>query len=177
MSRPGIKNGIYTAYGIEHDEMNRPTSSFDIHKRMTYKRSKKNQTIQQQEADLLWRFGDTNANIGIIGWGSTKGVIEEAVSTLKDNGNNITAMIPRQLDPLPIKQLQTFVNQLEELLIFELSEGQFYTYLKSQIKLPEKTRVYKHPCGAPFTVNEIVNAIMENKLKWMSIPYKITKAG
>jgi len=165
ISKPGIKNGMYTAYGTEHDELSIPTSSFNIHERMSRKRLKKNQTILQQESDLLLRIGNINPRIGILAWGSTTGAVQEAVSSLLKDGYNIGAIAPRQLKPLPINQLQTWVKRLENLLIFELSEGQFYTYLKSEIILPRKTRLYARPGVNPFTVHEIIDAIMESKSK------------
>ncbi len=69
LSKPGIKNGMYTAYGIEHDELSLPTSSSNIQKRMNRKRLKKNQTILQQESDILLRLGNMNPRIGILSLG------------------------------------------------------------------------------------------------------------
>jgi len=165
ISRPGIKDGMYTAYGIEHDEMSKPASTSEIHIKMSNKRSEKMQWIQRLELDLLWQYGDENDKIGILAWGSTKGVIEEAAMVLRSKGYKIKCIVPRQLSPLPIYQLQEFVKQLKKLFIFELSEGQFHTYLKSQIILPCDTNVYKRPGVAPFTTQEIVESVMENGLR------------
>lgn len=99
ISKPGIKNGMYTAYGIEHDELSLPTSSSNVQKRMNRKRLKKNRTILQQESDFLLRIGDINPRIGILAWGSTTGAVQEAVSLLLEDGYNIGAIAPLQLKP------------------------------------------------------------------------------
>jgi len=52
------------------------------------------------------------------------------------------------------------------LLIVELADGQFYSYLKSQLALPHSTRVHKHTGAALFTVQEILDAIQEVDSLW-----------
>ncbi len=102
-------------------------------------------------------------------------LFKKLISSLLEDDYNIGTIVPRQLKPLPTNQIQSWVNHLEELIIFELSEGQFYTYLKSEIILPRKTGLFARPGVNPFTVNEIIKAIIESKLKWKSIQQKITK--
>src|SRR5512145_274437 len=158
ISSPGIKGGMYTAAGIEHDELGRPTSNTELDEKMTCKRARKIQIIRQEEAHLLWRRGDHEPDIGILAWGSTKGVVAEAVARLQQEGYKIAAIVPRQLAPLPTAALQAFINRLENLLVVELADGQFFSFLKSQLTLPPGTRVHKRTGAAPFTVREIIAA-------------------
>lgn len=166
ISAPGIKGGMYTAAGIEHDESGRPTSNAELDEKMTLKRAKKNEIILQDEANLLWRCGDHDPDIGILAWGSTKGVVQEAVLKLQAEGHKVAALVLRQLAPLPLAPVQAFLDQLEGLLIVELADGQFYSYLKSQLALPHSTRVHKRMGAALFTVQEILNAIQEVDSLW-----------
>lgn len=166
ISAPGIKGGMYTAAGIEHDETGRPTSNAELDEKMTHKRAKKNQVILQDESNLLWRCGDHDPDIGILAWGSTTGVVQEAVTKLQAEGHKVAALVLRQLAPLPVAPVQAFLDQLEGLLIVELADGQFYSYLKSQLALPHSTRVHKHTGAALFTVQEILDAIQEVDSLW-----------
>ena len=166
ISAPGLKHGMYTAAGIEHDEIGRPTSSAGLDEKMARKRARKIQTIRHEEPQLIWRCGNQEATFGILAWGSTKGVVEEAVLQLQRKGRNIAAMVVRQLAPLPSAAVQAFANQLENLLIIELSDGQFYSYLKSQVDLPANTRVYKRSGAALFTVPEIIAVIQKDSEPW-----------
>lgn len=166
ISAPGIKGGMYTAAGIEHDETGRPTSNAELDEKMTHKRAKKNQVILQEESNLLWRCGDHDPDIGILAWGSTTGVVQEAVTKLQAEGHKVAALVLRQLAPLPVAPVQAFLDQLEGLLIVELADGQFYSYLKSQLALPHSTRVHKHTGAALFTVQEILDAIQEVDSLW-----------
>ncbi|MCL4707848.1 2-oxoacid:acceptor oxidoreductase subunit alpha [bacterium] len=166
ISAPGIKGGMYTAAGIEHDETGRPTSNAELDEKMTHKRAKKNQVILREEPNLLWRCGDHDPDIGILAWGSTTGVVQEAVTKLQAEGHKVAALVLRQLAPLPVAPVQAFLDQLEGLLIVELADGQFYSYLKSQLALPHSTRVHKHTGAALFTVQEILDAIQEVDSLW-----------
>ncbi|MDZ7268185.1 MAG: 2-oxoacid:acceptor oxidoreductase subunit alpha [candidate division KSB1 bacterium] len=166
ISAPGIKNGMYTAAGIEHDETGRPTSNAELDEKMTRKRALKSETIRKQEPGLLWRCGDQDPEIGILAWGSTKGVVQEAVARLQREGRKVAAMVLRQLAPLPVTPLQDFLTPLEGLLIVEMADRQFYNYLKSQLNLPHNTRVHQHLGATLFTVQEIIEAIKEVDALW-----------
>ncbi len=168
-SHPGIKGGMYTAAGIEHDEAGRPTSDAEWHDKMADKRARKLATLDAREDALLWRAGPADAPIGVLAWGSTKGAVEEALRHFRAEGTEISALVPRRLAPLPGVEIQRFVDRLNALLIVELShQGQFYRYLRSEVALPERTWVTKRTGAAPFKVHEIVQAIEEVRSQWKS---------
>ncbi len=168
MSLPGIENGMYTAAGIEHDEKGKPTSNTELHEKMTQKRARKLQVLVETEEDLVWRCGESRPRIGIVTWGSNAGVIEEAVEYMRMREIKIAALAPRMLAPLPLRPMQQFIDQVEKLIVVELADGQFYTYLKSQLNLPADVRVLKRAGAAPFTTHEIVQTVEEVNRKWNS---------
>ncbi|MDQ7051993.1 MAG: hypothetical protein Q9P14_03520 [candidate division KSB1 bacterium] len=174
ISAPGIANGMYTAAGIEHDEKGKPTSNAELHEKMTAKRQRKLDTLLSNEDNLIWEYGDRHAKIGILTWGSNAGVVREVVDHLRLKEVRIAAMAPRQLMPLPTETIQAFVDRVDTLLVVELAEEQFLTYLRSQIQLPENTRVLKRAGAAPFTIHEILHALEEENGKWKqeTIPQK-----
>ena len=156
---PGLKGGMYTAAGIEHNEKGNPTSNAQIEENMTAKRTRKMQKLLETEEDLIWEYGDPEARFGILAWGSTKGVVVEAVDRLRGEGRSAKAIIPRLLAPLPLKSLQAKLDGLESALIVEMSEGQFHTYLRGALTLPAETSVYKKVGASPFNLQEILNAL------------------
>jgi 2-oxoglutarate ferredoxin oxidoreductase subunit alpha len=46
-------------------------------------------------------FGDPEGDLLVVGWGSTKGVIEEAVERLRDEGLKVSSLHLTFIQPLP----------------------------------------------------------------------------
>jgi len=159
VSVPGIRGGMYTAAGIEHNERGNPTSNVELEEKMTAKRTKKMQVLVASEEDLIWEYGDPNARFAILAWGSTKGVVVEAVDALRSRGTPAKAIIPRLLAPLPVAALQAKLDGLDSAFIVEMSEGQFHTYLRGAVTLPARTSAYKRVGAAPFNLQEVLNAL------------------
>ncbi|MFC1726666.1 hypothetical protein ACFL4T_13670, partial [candidate division KSB1 bacterium] len=161
ITHPGIKGGQYLASGIEHDERGYPTSQFDIHEKMTEKRFKKYNDIRT-DLKFIRRYGPDDAEIGVIGWGSSKGAIKEAVLRANDEGYKVSALIPQILYPLPYQQFDEFLKPLKKIIVVELSySGQFYKYLRSHFNIPEDTFLLKRSGAKPFSVTEISSVIKE----------------
>ena len=75
ISIPGKHAMGYVATGIEHDETAKPGYTPALHTTMTHKRYKKLQSVVKESNDLVKYYGHEAPEIGIIGWGSTEGVI------------------------------------------------------------------------------------------------------
>ncbi|MBN2694404.1 2-oxoacid:acceptor oxidoreductase subunit alpha [bacterium] len=162
MAIPGQKGVIYQTNGLEHTSTGMPSSDLDIHKKMSEKRDLKLQHIAK-EFDFVVQKDCDGAKIGVITWGSSKGAVLEAVAKLKKEGKKVSFMAPQLISPLPIHKIQPFMDKLDRLIILEMSFGkQFYTHLKSQLKLPEDVVVYNRAGGKPFSVTEVYNTISKN---------------
>jgi len=174
MSYPGIKGGEYLASGIEHTESGAPSSEYLNHEKMNEKRFKKYTEIRT-DLKFIRRYGPYDAEVGIIGWGSSKGVIKEAVINANEQGYKIAALIPQVLYPLPYKQFDQFLAPLKKIIVAELSySGQFYKYLRGHFDLPKDTVLLKRSGAKPFTVNEIYKTIKEVFEEWDQIIQKKT---
>ncbi|MFQ6618654.1 MAG: hypothetical protein ACE5QV_08205, partial [Fidelibacterota bacterium] len=140
-------------------EYGNPTSVVELHEKMNEKRFKKSEFIRE-ELNFIRRYGPPDAEIGAIGWGSSKGAIKEAVLKLNDEGYKVSAIIPQIIYPLPFKKFEEFLAPLKKAIIFELSyTAQFLKYLRSHFDLPLKPILYKRSGATPFTVEEIYNKI------------------
>jgi len=159
MTWPGVKNGEYLCSGIEHDEWGAPTSKFDIHEKMSAKRHKKLNKLSQ-EYEYIRRFGERVPKVGVIGWGSNKGVIREAVDFFVSKGHSVGGLVPQLLYPLQKHLIQEFCDKLEALVVVEHAfGGDFKYYLRSRVDLPKAVFHLKSAGGRYFTSREVIQEI------------------
>jgi 2-oxoglutarate ferredoxin oxidoreductase subunit alpha len=96
-----ILSGRYPiAGGLEHDEYGHPSAAPKFHTQMTAKRRKK---LQALAATLPTPkvYGPPEGNVLLVGWGSTRGPIQEAVDRARAAGDSISALHLKYLNPLP----------------------------------------------------------------------------
>ena len=160
ISAPGRAGGVYQTNGLEHDEQGRPSASFQMHESMNAKRFRKLAAVADRYR-LFHRFGAKRPEIGVICWGSSVGVVREALEHLGDDAARIGVFAPRMLAPMPRHELQTFIDSCDSVLIAELSfSGQFYQYLRTQVELPRgSTSLYSRSGGKALSASEIVTVL------------------
>ena len=161
MSIPGVEGGGYVAEGLEHDEVGYPAASnHENHLRATKKRYGKFVAIEATANDLVRTYGDEHPQIGIIGWGSTEGVIREAVQMALDKGYSVGALHPKILYPQPLAKLKAFMQGPKAIIIPEVNfTGQFATLLRKRFTYDF---IQLNKCiGLPFTPKEIFDKIEE----------------
>ena len=161
MPIPGMDGGYYIAEGLEHDETGYPAASnYDNHLRMSQKRYAKFHAVEVISNDLVRRYGVEPPEIGIIGWGSSEGVIREAVQLAVDKGYSVAALHPKILYPLPLAKLTEFLTGTKAVIIPELNfTGQFATLLRKRFAL-DFIQLNK-AIGLPFTPKDILDKIEE----------------
>jgi len=159
MSIPGKGAPSYTATGLEHDEHGHPDYEPEDHVAMMQKRYRKLATAAA-ELPAPTRYGDEDAVLGIIGWGSTEGAIQEAVDHARANGYKVAALHPRVLSPLPDETIRTFIGSVQKVIVAECNySGQLANLLGAKFGL-QAIRVNKFG-GIPFTAADIFRAIEE----------------
>ncbi len=161
MAIPGMEGGGYVAEGLEHDETGYPAASnHENHLRMTQKRYGKFHAIEAVANELVRQYGEERPEIGIIGWGSTEGVIREAVQMAIDQGYSVGALHPKILYPQPLAKLTEFIHDTKAVIIPEVNfTGQFATLLRKRFAYDF---IQLNKCvGLPFTPKEIFDKIEE----------------
>lgn len=78
---PGLGDGIIVSTSDEHDERGQITESYQVRNKMVEKRKKK---IELSISEALQPKVFGQGDIVLIGWGSTKGAIMEAINELND---------------------------------------------------------------------------------------------
>ena len=96
---PGQPGGAYTVTGLSHDEGSKVAYSSGVHQHSSAMRSRKIAVLQSLLAPPPV-YGDADGDLLLVGWGSTKGAIEEAVDRAHAEGIRVSAVHLRFLSPL-----------------------------------------------------------------------------
>jgi 2-oxoglutarate ferredoxin oxidoreductase subunit alpha len=96
---PGQPGGMHTVTGLSHDERSCVAYDAEIHQRSSQMRSRK-LAILQHTLQPPTVNGDPSGDLLIVGWGSTKGAIEEAVERAQAEGLAVSSLHLRFLSPL-----------------------------------------------------------------------------
>jgi 2-oxoglutarate ferredoxin oxidoreductase subunit alpha len=96
---PGQPEGMFTATGLSHDESSRVAYDPESHQRGCAMRSRKLAALQRTLLPPAV-YGDESGDLLVVGWGSTKGAIEEAVDRVREQGHQVSALHLRFLSPL-----------------------------------------------------------------------------
>jgi 2-oxoglutarate ferredoxin oxidoreductase subunit alpha len=103
---PGQPGGMHTLTGLAHDGQSHVAYDAEINQQSIQARSRKLAALQKT---LLPPpvFGPDSGEMLVIGWGSTRGAIEEAVEKLRDEGRAVSSMHLTFLQPMApgIKQI------------------------------------------------------------------------
>jgi 2-oxoglutarate ferredoxin oxidoreductase subunit alpha len=97
---PGQPGGMHCLTGLAHDRDSAVAYDPKINQDGMRQRSLKLATLQKTLAPPPV-FGDREGDLLIVGWGSTKGAIEEAVTRLRNDGHKVSSMHLTFLQPLP----------------------------------------------------------------------------
>jgi 2-oxoglutarate ferredoxin oxidoreductase subunit alpha len=161
---PGVLGHTHTAASDEHDEdgvlisdeFTNPTKR----RAMMEKRMRKVAGIEAAvPAPVLW--GPHDADVTLIGWGSTKGVIEEACEILTEQGIPANQLQIRWLVPLHGDAILDILKQARHTIIVENNfSGQFARYLRSETSFVPDGHIRKYD-GEPFMPHHIVEAVKE----------------
>ena len=164
---PGTKmlDGKYPIVtGLEHDEWGHPTGSPRLHTGMTAKRRSKLQLLAEEIA-VPKIYGEKTGEALVIGWGSTYGPIHEAVKLMRDNGESVSALHIRHLNPLP-NGLEKIFAGFKRIVVVEMNDeglygyGQLASILRARFCDP-KIRSLTKTDGLTFRVKEIVAGVLK----------------
>ncbi|MFA5912796.1 MAG: 2-oxoacid:acceptor oxidoreductase subunit alpha [Burkholderiales bacterium] len=97
---PGQPGGMHTLTGLAHDRDSHVAYDSETNEESLRARSLKLAALQKTlKAPTV--FGPAKGDLLVIGWGSTKGAIEEAVEIMRAEGKKVSSMHLQFLQPLP----------------------------------------------------------------------------
>ncbi len=153
---PGKENKMFIIGGLEKD-FNTGTISYDgeNHQKMNLVRTQKLKNISAKLPDLKLEKHSKSSDALIISWGSTKGVISEALKELNSVNSN-RGFAHLHLDwiyPLPAN-FQKIIAPFSLLVIPELNNGQLANYLASLTS--KKIHKINKTHGLPFYSEDLM---------------------
>jgi 2-oxoglutarate ferredoxin oxidoreductase subunit alpha len=96
---PGQPGGMHTLTGLSHDEASKVAYSAGVHQRSSAMRSRKLAVLQSTLTPPVV-YGPPTGELLVVGWGSTKGAIDEAVDRARTEGRAVSSLHLRFLSPL-----------------------------------------------------------------------------
>ena len=97
---PGQPGGMHCLTGLAHDEKSCVAYDATVNQKGIKSRSLKLATLQKSLAPVELYGGD-EGDLLIVGWGSTRGAIEETVDRMRDTGHKVTSLHLRFIQPMP----------------------------------------------------------------------------
>ena len=97
---PGQPQGMHTLTGLAHDRDSHVAYDPALNEEAIRLRSLKLAALQKTlKCPPL--YGDEEGDLLVVGWGSTKGAIEEAVARLRAEGEKVSALHLQFIQPMP----------------------------------------------------------------------------
>ena len=116
---PGRPMGMHALTGLAHDRMSRvayePQLNHEAIKHRSLKLAAFQKTLERPRV-----HGDSEGKLLVVGWGSTKGAIEEAVDRLRMEGERVSSLHLTFLQPLA-SGIGDIFKRFEKVLAVELS--------------------------------------------------------
>ncbi|MEK5443050.1 2-oxoacid:acceptor oxidoreductase subunit alpha [Fredinandcohnia sp. FSL W7-1320] len=152
---PGVKNGIHHVTGVEHNEQGKPSEAASNRKDQMEKRLKKTKNIRfntpvhknvkHEEADLL-----------VVGFNSTRGAIEEAMTRLENDGIKVNHAQVRLIHPFPTEEMLPLIQSAKKVLVVENNAtGQLANIMKMNVGHADKITNFLKYDGNPFLPHEV----------------------
>lgn len=161
---PGVPGYTHVVSSDEHDEngvlISDEYTNAAKRRAMMEKRMRKMVGIESSipAPELI---GPRDADVTLIGWGSTHGVIEEARELLHDQGISANQLQIRWLVPLHGDAIVETLKGAQHTIIVENNySGQFARYLRSETSFVPNGHIRKYD-GEPFMPHHIVEAVKE----------------
>ncbi|HCJ52496.1 MAG TPA: 2-oxoacid:acceptor oxidoreductase subunit alpha [Candidatus Kerfeldbacteria bacterium] len=155
---PGTKGGLHIANSDEHDPYGYSEESSENSTEQMEKRLRK---FDKAEVDIEQPklTGTPNADVTLVGWGSTKGPIREAMQLLEGAGITANQLHIRFINPFPSKTVASVFRQAKKTVVIENNAtGQLFGLIRERIGLEAHAKVLKFD-GRPFHPREIKKSI------------------
>ncbi len=151
---PGREGFAHILGGLEKDNATGAISTNpENHDLMTRLRQQKIDNIQVPDLEV---DGDADADLLIVGFGSTYGHLHSAMDELRAKGYKVAQAQFKYLNPLP-KNTADVLKKYKKVVVAEQNMGQLAAYLRMKVDgfVPYQFNQVK---GQPFVVEELVNA-------------------
>ncbi|NYZ77153.1 2-oxoacid:acceptor oxidoreductase subunit alpha [Candidatus Micrarchaeota archaeon] len=153
---PGTPNGMHVSSSYEHDETGFSCELFSMRKAQVDKRARKTDYLLK-DIPLPGIYGDKNADVTLVAWGSMKLPAIEALQLLKEDGIKANLVHLKCVFPLDAKKVCSLLGMAKHTIMLENnSTGQFAGMLKEYCGWEPDFLLLKYT-GRPFYAEEIAD--------------------
>lgn len=159
---PGQFEATYNANSDEHSMDGSLTEDSEPTIAIMEKRMRKMTTLKNELPEPVL-YGDTKADITIVGWGSSKSVILDVLKILSENseGGKANYLHYEFLYPLKTSFLEELLKKNKRIALIENNYlGQLGNLIRMEcgVKIEDKDKLLKYD-GRPFFIEEVYNFI------------------
>ncbi len=129
---------------ISHDPAN--------HQKMTRLRAEKVAKVAEY-IPVQTVYGDEEGDLLVVGWGGTRGHLQNAVDQLREEGKRVSLCHFNYINPLP-HGVEAIFSKFKKIIVCELNEGHFAGYLRQHFQQFHYEQFGKSE-GQPFTIVEL----------------------
>ncbi len=164
---PGTEGAMFVATTDDHDEEGVTISDVfttpPVRRKIQEKRMRKMEMVMK-ELQPPKLEGDQDAEVTLIGWGSSKGVIRDALSIMSEEGIRANHLQIKYLHPFHTKEVSEILSKCNRTICVECNyTGQFARHLRAETGFSVNDLILKYD-GEPFEPLDIarqVRAIIE----------------
>ncbi len=161
---PGYEGFVHTVATDEHDEDGVLISDEYTHphkrRKMVEKRARKFRGVAA-DVPAPTLEGPADADVTLVGWGSTYGVIKEAAEMLAEQGVVANQLAIKWIVPFHAAEVGEILSAAKRVLIVENNHsGQFARYLRSETGFTAHGHIRKYD-GEPFMPHHVVEGVVE----------------
>ena len=168
---PGQKNGHYVVTGLAHDMYGRVAYESSINENAMRARSRKLATLQHALKPPVVHGDPDGGDLLVVGWGSPRGAIEEAVDTLRAQNIKVSSVTLKFLSPLE-PGLKDLFAKFKHVLCVEINysdpasfgDARRYSQLCTILRAHTLCDIdcWSHVPGIPLTPKDIEKAILDH---------------
>lgn len=154
---PGTKHGQYYANSYEHDGLGHVTEDSVKRKNMVEKRLCKFSAIAN---DIIPpnRYGDADAAVMLVTWGTTKGPALAAMELLRAGGKKVALVHLPWVYPFPTEAIKSLLTASRIIDIEQNATAQLAQLVRTETGIEIKEKILKYD-GRPFLPEEIVEKV------------------
>ena len=161
---PGHEGFVHTVATDEHDEDGVIISDEFTHphkrRKSVEKRARKFQGVAA-DVPAPSLDGPADAEVTLLGWGSTWGVIKEAIEVLAEQGVVANQLAIKWIVPFHGEVVEEILSSAKRVILVENNHsGQFARYLRSETGFAPHGHIRKYD-GEPFMPHHVVEGVIE----------------
>ncbi len=159
-SMPGQRNGLFIANSYEHDEYGFYCEEAGMVRKMKEKRMRKMEGLHKEAPDPVL-YGEKEADITLVAWGSTKLPVMQAMEILSGKNVKVNFLHVIYMVPFKTEKIEKVLQAAKNILIVENNQtAQLAGLIREKTGINIENRLLKYD-GRQFFAEEIADKVME----------------